>query len=225
MKNFRKFTLIELLVVIAIIGILATILLPSLAKARERGKRAVCKSNMKQMSYLATIYADNYNGWTPVGASANNFGGERNLKRAHKVLILGHTIELGLIAPEAADTAFYCPSRINSNERYSTKGSLGLGGDWTRRTIEYSYHHRGAASLNAYGSDDVYGSDIAISDNIDGVRHHVGADRCHGGGYYNVAYFDLSVRRVIDSQREFPSRGFFNNVRGALDLFDQWAKD
>ena len=52
----KKFTLIELLVVVAIIGILASILLPSLAKARIRAKVAVCKSNMKQVGVAAATY-------------------------------------------------------------------------------------------------------------------------------------------------------------------------
>jgi prepilin-type N-terminal cleavage/methylation domain-containing protein len=55
MKN--KFTLIELLVAVAIIGILLSILLPSLDKAREKARRAVCKSNLSQIYKSVLIYS------------------------------------------------------------------------------------------------------------------------------------------------------------------------
>jgi prepilin-type N-terminal cleavage/methylation domain-containing protein/prepilin-type processing-associated H-X9-DG protein len=53
----RGFTLIELLVVIAIIGILAGMLLPSLSRAKESGKRIACVNNMRQLSISLTLYA------------------------------------------------------------------------------------------------------------------------------------------------------------------------
>jgi len=62
----NAFTLIELLVVIAIIAILASMLLPSLAKAKEAGRRMSCVNNEKQLSMSATMYAQDFNDQYPL---------------------------------------------------------------------------------------------------------------------------------------------------------------
>ena len=54
----RAFTLIELLVVIAVIAVLMAILIPTLSRSREQGKRASCLNNLKQLTLAWIMYAD-----------------------------------------------------------------------------------------------------------------------------------------------------------------------
>jgi prepilin-type N-terminal cleavage/methylation domain-containing protein len=60
------FTLIELLVVVAILSILAALLLPALRNAKERGNRAVCVNNLRQLHVALTLYGDDNSEWLPI---------------------------------------------------------------------------------------------------------------------------------------------------------------
>lgn len=61
----KGFTLIELLVVMAIIAILAAILFPIFAAAKEAAKKATCISNMREIGQAIAMYRDDYNGRNP----------------------------------------------------------------------------------------------------------------------------------------------------------------
>jgi prepilin-type N-terminal cleavage/methylation domain-containing protein len=67
--NSRGFTLIELLVVIGVIALLLAIFMPVMRLARERGQRAVCLSNLKQLTLAWTVYADDHDGKLVSGAA------------------------------------------------------------------------------------------------------------------------------------------------------------
>jgi prepilin-type N-terminal cleavage/methylation domain-containing protein/prepilin-type processing-associated H-X9-DG protein len=71
MKQRKGFTLIELLVVIAIIAILAAILFPVFAQAREKARGAACLSNTKQIALALNMYTTDYDECTPGGCFAN----------------------------------------------------------------------------------------------------------------------------------------------------------
>src|SRR3712207_6069133 len=73
----RGFTLIELLVVIAVIAILAAILFPVFAQAREKARSAACLSNTKQMGLGVSMYAQDYDEVLPMGGNGGPTGANR----------------------------------------------------------------------------------------------------------------------------------------------------
>ncbi|OGV73974.1 MAG: hypothetical protein A3K19_22825 [Lentisphaerae bacterium RIFOXYB12_FULL_65_16] len=99
-RTSSAFTLIELLVVVAIIGILASMLLPSLAQAREKARQATCISNLKQFQVGFTLYVDDNNEYLPKACNVNDVGAS-----GRYYTIMGEY--MGSCFPGPADAAHY----------------------------------------------------------------------------------------------------------------------
>ena len=117
----RGFTLIELLVVIAIIALLAGMLLPVLARARDQGRAAVCQSNLRQLILAATLYDQDHNSF-PIGWD-NNAGSQKPPGLWYYQL----QPFLGRAASNAGGGVFICPSSL---QKASIGQAVRAGGVW-----------------------------------------------------------------------------------------------
>ncbi len=148
MKTTRRaFTLIELLVVVAIIAILASLLLPALSVAREKGKRSVCLGNQRQLYTAAAIFSDDHDQYLPGGSNAMSHPGLIYLMdvpvHAQWVSVVGNngvytwsrdllveymTTPVNASGYPELGTAVFCPSESasirNRMDNYGQKGRI-----------------------------------------------------------------------------------------------------
>jgi prepilin-type N-terminal cleavage/methylation domain-containing protein/prepilin-type processing-associated H-X9-DG protein len=147
----KGFTLIELLVVIAIIAILAAILFPVFAQARDKARQATCTSNLKQIGSAFQLYMQDYDGRAPV--NCNRIGGADTTENYLRNSCWPGWISAVLAPYEKNADIYTCPSKttgggwvdprknptVNPANRLNPAGVNRSSG----RPISYTYNENG----------------------------------------------------------------------------------
>lgn len=139
----RAFTLIELLVVIAIIAILAAMLLPALAKAKEKAKQTACINNLRQIGIATTMYSDDFKVYP---GCLWKFGANYAFVWPQRLLS-----EMG-----NARKAFHCPAAAldSSWDRDLNKAPNGLGAQAIPPATGFDFYGIGKNTRFSYGYND-----------------------------------------------------------------------
>lgn len=150
--TFHGFTLVELLVVIAIIAVLASLLLPGLASAKLSGGKAVCISNLRQLSFAIHNYAGDFDGKMPYGPKAPPFTSPANFYPSTGAptslisLQTGPPVALGLLLPgylSSQPRVLFCPGVDQPVDAAAELARVGLN----QAQSSYFYRHNGAVGL------------------------------------------------------------------------------
>jgi prepilin-type N-terminal cleavage/methylation domain-containing protein len=151
--SIGAFTLLELLVVVAVLAILAALLLPSLALAKEKAKRIACVSNLRQIGLAIHIYAPDFSGKIPYGPKAppftnpSDFYPSTGSTTSLISLQNGDPVGLGLLLQQyicSQPRVLFCPS---SDQPLDTDAELAKVGHHQAQA-GYYYRHAGITLLH-----------------------------------------------------------------------------
>ena len=209
----KKFTLLELLVVIAVIGILMTILLPSLHRARKAGYQAVCASNQKQLGIATFNYLKENSGfymmnWKDSNWAQNGRSGPTDTSSWHYKLrdYLSLTMKNSGQYKEKIPNVLQCPMEPKSYKDNSVR---------TYCSYQFTRRHG-----NATGNPGIVVSNSAGKKNVATISYPgetVAAAEQHQRGYINVVggsvaeseHYNLFEGAVVDDPLIYPHKSQF----------------
>jgi prepilin-type N-terminal cleavage/methylation domain-containing protein/prepilin-type processing-associated H-X9-DG protein len=178
----RGFTLIELLVVIAIISILASILFPVFARARENARRASCQSNLKQIGLGIQQYTQDFDEKYPLLQETSALGS-------------GITYVTAIQPYVKSSQLFICPSAPQT-ETTTDQSTTSTDYIWSVTTPTYQ-----SAAKASYGMNSLMTTETGMS--MSAVEKPAEVPMTFDASWYEAASLSPSLGAVRDSARHF----------------------